>query len=116
MSERVVSGRVIFPPEAQSVEAAAVRVQVLDVSLADAPSSVAGEVVLHHVSIPPGGSSLEFSVPVEPQEAASYTVWVHVDVQGDGQLRPGDLVSTGSHPVLTRGQPERVDGPVRLIP
>lgn len=40
---------------------------------------------------------------------------VHVDVSGSGEIEQGDLVSTQSHPVLTRGHADRAAVPVRTV-
>jgi hypothetical protein len=42
-------------------------------------------------------------------------VRVHVDVSGSGEVEKGDLISTQSHPVLTRGHADQAAVPVRKV-
>lgn len=102
---RRVSGEILLPAGVVPERARAVIVQVEDVSRADAPSVVVGEIRRANSSLR-AGASLPFEVDV-PEEAIdeqhSYSVRVHVDVSGSGEVEPGDLISTQSYPVLTRG-------------
>jgi putative lipoprotein len=105
MESRSVRGEIVLPASELPTKAADVVVQVEDVSRADAPSTVVGEQRLHGVSLRPG-TSLPFTVDVPANlidERGSYSLRVHVDVSGSGQVEVGDLVSTESYPVLTRG-------------
>jgi hypothetical protein len=80
-----------------------VRVEVRDTSLADAPSrTVASAEGRVHES--PSGTieTLELSVGELPTHA---TVWVLVDVDGDGRASRGDFVTVASHPVPRDPQP-----------
>jgi hypothetical protein len=43
-----------------------------------------------------------------PDDQASYTVRVHMDVDGDGRVSRGDYLRMESVPVLTHGYPNRV--------
>lgn len=109
--ERTVSGEVVWsdPP---SQRKATVRVLVEDVSFADASSIVIAQQVLRDVDLDPSGH-IPFSLSVpETDPRHDYVVRAHVDMTGDGEIAVGDLVSTQSHPVLTRGQGTRVVVPV----
>jgi putative lipoprotein len=115
--ERVVRGEVTLPAEAEPVEAAEVVIQVEDVSRADAPSVVVAEQRLHGVSLRPG-ETLPFAVEVpgdrvDPQ--SHYSVRIHVDVSGSGDVESGDFVSTQSYPVLTRGHGDEVRAEVQRV-
>ncbi|MFJ7154804.1 YbaY family lipoprotein [Streptomyces sp. NPDC101118] len=99
MSE-TVRGFVALPPDAPSVVAARVLVEVRDVSLADAPSTVVGAQVQTDVPLSPGGR-IAFGVEVAALDpAASYGLRVHVDLSGTGLLEPGDLINTEAVPVV----------------
>jgi hypothetical protein len=45
----------------------------------------------------------------------SYSVHVHVDVSGSGQVEIGDLITTQTYPVLTHGFPDRVEVTLRRV-
>jgi hypothetical protein len=86
------------------------------VSLADAPAVIVGRQVQEHVELPGGGAAIPFEVRAPPADpGASYSVRVHVDLDGDGEVSPGDYVSTTSYPVLTRGHPAEAVVEVRLV-
>jgi uncharacterized lipoprotein YbaY len=102
---RTVRGEVVVPPDAPPTEGAELVVQVEDVSRADAPSRVVAEHRVRGVQMR-GGVVMPFEVEVPADEidpAAHYSVRVHVDASGSGDVEKGDLVSTQSHPVLTHG-------------
>jgi uncharacterized lipoprotein YbaY len=106
-----VRGSLSLPDDAPD-SAVAVRVRVEDVTRADAGSVVVGERVFRDVSL----RGLEFEVPVaEVDPSARYVVRVHVDLAGTGVLSSGDLLTTQSVPVLTRGAPDTVTVPVSVL-
>jgi uncharacterized lipoprotein YbaY len=100
----VVSGivtyrqRIALPPQAQ------IQVQLVDVSLADAPATV-----LSTVTIEAAGRQVPFAfeLPYDPaqiEEPNSYAVQARITV--DGQLR---FISTMRYAVLTQGNPATVE-------
>jgi putative lipoprotein len=102
---RAVRGEILIPDDVEPTEAAFILVEIEDVSRADAPSIVVGEQRRERVGIRPG-AHVPFEVQVPDRlinESASYSVRVHIDVAGSGEVERGDMVSTQSHPVLTRG-------------
>lgn len=117
MKHRTVRGRIDLPGDSVPPRAAALVVQVEDVSRADAPSIVVGEKRDENVELEPGGC-LFFSVavPVDAiEERHLYTVRVHVDVTGSGDIHKGDLITMQSYPVLTRGNGDEVTVAVRPV-
>jgi hypothetical protein len=53
-----------------------------------------------------GGAVLPFVVEIPAElvdDHHNYSVRVHVDVSGSGEVNVGDLVSTQTYPVLTHG-------------
>src|SRR4051794_31297871 len=114
---RVVRGDIVVPEGDVPDEAAELIVQVEDVSRADAPSVVVGEQRLRGVRLPPGGA-LQFEVEVPADRVdprSSYSVRAHVDVSGSGEVEEGDLLSTQSYPVLTRGHGDAAQVRVQRI-
>lgn len=107
---RGVTGRVVFGPESGAFSRAVVRVRLEDVSRADAAARVVAEQVIRDVSHKPGADEVvAFGLDGEwPDDRCDYVVRVHVDLNGDGQVKRGDYVSVESHPVLTRGHPREV--------
>lgn len=115
---RIVTGEILFPTASALPEvAASVVVRIEDVSRADVPSVLIAEKRLSGVLLARGEVlPFELEVPenaVDPRH--SYSVSVHVDIAGSGEVERGDLVSTQSHPVLTRGAGLRVRVPVRRV-
>ena len=113
---RRVRGEVVLPAGDPGERAARLVVQVEDVSRMDAPSVVVGEQQIEDV--PLDGSSVAFEIPVPAglvDERASYSVRVHVDMSGSGEVQRGDLITTQSYPVLTHAAPETARIEVRRI-
>jgi putative lipoprotein len=115
-SLQIVTGEVVMPSVALP-EAANLIVQVEEVSRADAPSLVVAEQRQNRVQLRPG-AALPFviEVPIEMlDERNSYSVRAHVDVSGSGEVEVGDLISTRSYPVLTRGHGDRASVGVQVV-
>jgi putative lipoprotein len=103
---QTVRGEIILPSADLPSEPADLIVRVEDVSRADAPSVVIAEQRQSDISLR-GGAVLPFLVEVPAElvdEHHDYSVRVHVDVSGSGEVNVDDLVSTQSYPVLTRGR------------
>jgi len=117
MTTRTVRGEISLPRTSLPAEAALVIVQVEDVSRADAPSSVVGEQRREGVELHPG-DVIPFEVEVDAgalDEGARYSVRVHIDVAGSGEVDAGDLISTQSYPVLTGGYADEAEIEAHLI-
>jgi len=113
-SAYAVTGEIVFSGEAPE-RASAVYIRVEDVSYSDAPAKVFAEEVLRDVRIS-GREPLSFSLPVgDPSPTDEYSVSVHVDVDGDGKISPGDFISVQSYPVLTYGRSNQVTISVRRV-
>ena len=101
--DRRVRGRLVFGPDVSPFVDATLYVRIEDVGRADAPSRIVAEQVMHHVTWAPG-RSLEFNIQGALPAGSTYCqLRVHVDVDGDGAISPGDYVSTESHPVMQPG-------------
>ncbi len=113
---RTVRGEVVLPAGEPGERAVRLVVQIEDVSRMDAPSQVIAEQQIDDV--PLDGTSVEFEVPVPAgliDERASYSVRVHVDMSGSGEVERGDMITTQSYPVLTHAAPEPTRIEVRRI-
>ena len=103
-----VSVRITWPEDAHLPDNAHALVTVEDVSAVDAPSVVVGETVLEDLDT---GRPTVTEVEVGEVEAGSdLVVRVHVADRSrtDRHVEIGDLVTTESHPVLTRGHGDEV--------
>lgn len=103
-----VSVRITWPEGAHLPENAYALVTVEDVTKADAPSIVIGQTVLQDLD-----TSRPTDAEVEVDEVdAGCDVVVRVHVadrsRADRQVEVGDLLTTQSHPVLTRGHGDAV--------
>ena len=112
-----VIGTVLFPDDLAPGSPATIYARIEDVSRADAPAITLSSVTLEGVFLPPpAGAPITFAIPVEDYDPRMrYSVRVHVDRDGDGQVSVGDLVSTFNHPVLTGGAGTAVIVPVSVV-
>lgn len=112
-----ITGTVIFPGGTAAGPPATMTVRLEDVSRADAPASILASITLDDVPVPPAaGDHVTFTLPVESFDAhARYTVRVHIDRDGDGQVSKGDLITTSHVPVLTNGGGTEVQVPVEIV-
>ncbi|MFF7776108.1 YbaY family lipoprotein [Streptomyces tanashiensis] len=111
---RAITGFVSLPSDTPAGTAAALVVEVHDVSLADAPSRVVGAQVQTNVWLSPGGR-VPFHVNVpELDPSASYGLRVHIDRSGSGALESGDLINTQAIPVGSESA-EGLEAPVSLL-
>lgn len=115
--KRVVHGEILLPLEGVPERAATVVVQVEDVSRADAPSRVIAERRLDQVLLRAGEVlAFEIEVPAELiDERRSYSVAAHLGVSLTDHVEVGDLITTQSHPVLTRGYSDHARISVRRV-
>jgi uncharacterized lipoprotein YbaY len=100
----VVKGEVLLPAAGVREQTGDVHVYVEDISRADAPAIIAGEIEIKAAKLRPG-ATLPFTVevPGKLDDRRIYSVRAHIDVTGSGDVTKGDLVSTQTYPVLTRG-------------
>jgi hypothetical protein len=107
-----VRGNILFPTGFTSTSGAPATIEVLDTSYADAPS-----VAIGRVATTVTGSVTPFAVPITGVRSnRSYTVHVHVDVDGNGAISNGDYITMESFPVLTQGHPSVVAVTVQPVP
>ena len=103
-----VTVRIAWPAGARLPDEAHARVTVEDVTVLDAPAVVVGETVIDDLD-PDRPAQCEVEVD-EVDAGADLIVRVHVAdrSRADRQVEVGDLLSTESHPVLTRGHGDSV--------
>lgn len=100
-------------PEPPPIVTRTARIVVEDVSTADLRATRVSDRRITPAD-PEELRSVTIDVP-EPDLRASYSVRVHIDVDGSGAISAGDFVSTQSHPVLTRGHGTEVTVPVTRV-
>ena len=110
MGELLVCGEIVFDSPPGSLSGATIWIRLEDTSLADAPAEVVSERVLTDL---PARLAVDERIPFslcgpEPDPTASYSLNVHVDLQGQGKINPGDYINMASYPVLTFGYPDYV--------
>ena len=102
---RTIKGEVIFPPDAPSTKSGLVKIEVRDVSVADAPSTVVAERQIKNVPLKPNGR-IKFEIPVpELPENRTLSLRVHVSPDGSASVKSGDLLTTAHYPVPSTGTP-----------
>lgn len=117
MNKPLVYGEIIFDPTPADLSGAKVYIRLEDTSLADGPSRIVSEQVLTDV---PARATAKGSLPFtlcgeQPDSKTSYSVSVHIDMQGNGKISHGDYINTESYPVLTYGYPNRITMRVRRV-
>jgi uncharacterized lipoprotein YbaY len=101
----LLAGDIVFEGATPAIKNATVRIQLHDVSRADAPSRIVAEQVLRNISLLPGNANvISFALdwPLELNLRASYILRAHVDMDGSGKVAAGDFVTTQSYPVDPR--------------
>ena len=112
----VVTGNVIFPANLPPGPAAPITVTIQDVSRMDAPAVTLASTTIPVSAPPTPGQAVPFRIPVGAYDSRmTYSVRAHVDRDGDGRVSSGDLVSTTSNPVLTRGAGTVVSVPLTVV-
>ena len=105
-----VTGTVTYRERIALPPTAVIKVQLVDVSRADAPAIVLGEQVTQAAGrqVP-----FAFEIPFDPARIeASHTYAVQARIEQDGKLR---FISDRHYAVITRGAPSRVDMVLRSV-
>ncbi len=112
---RKIKGEVVLPADSPTKKAGLVIVEVRDVSVADAPSTVVAERHLKNVSLKPNGR-IKFEIPVpELSDKRTYSLRVHVSHDGSTVVKSGDLLTTAHYPVPAEGTPAPLDVATTVI-
>lgn len=100
---RTIRGSIILPPDAPRRTYGRLVIEARDVSEADAPSTVVARTRLDDVPVEPGGRiPFELEVP-EIDPGRSLSLRAHASPDGGDSVRPGDLLTTASHPITPSG-------------
>jgi uncharacterized lipoprotein YbaY len=92
-------GSVTIDADPSGLRDARVYVRLEDTSRADASSRIVAEQTLSGAALAQG-TPLRFELRgALPDRGSQWNLRVHVDVDGDGQVSPGDYISTESYPV-----------------
>jgi hypothetical protein len=112
---RTIKGRIVFPADAPVAKDQVAEIEVLDISLADAPSRVLARHVLWDVEVAPK-RTLAFTLEApESDPGAQLTLRAHVHPSREQRILAGDMLSTVACPVPPEGTPEPIDVPVQVI-
>jgi uncharacterized lipoprotein YbaY len=102
-----VVGAVVIPAGAPLFDSSTVRVKLLDVTMADAPSRVLAEVAIanqRRVTTAEQRVPFTLRVTIPPGWNGDLHVAAHVDLDGDAKVSHGDFISTMSYPVSPLGE------------
>ncbi|WP_440953657.1 YbaY family lipoprotein [Methanococcoides sp. FTZ1] len=115
--ENSVQGMIIFDEPVESFSNATIYLKVEDVSLQDVASVVMSEDTIEGVSMDADNIQPVPYMIYHPdlQERMTYSLSVHVDVDGDGSLSSGDYYSTWHNPVPTDPGMHELDVHVEMI-
>ncbi|MEL4305358.1 YbaY family lipoprotein [Methanococcoides sp. LMO-2] len=117
LGENGVHGMIIFDEPVESFSNATIYLEVEDVSLQDVASVVISEDTIDDVSMDADNIQLVEYMIYHPEldERMTYSLSVHVDVDGDGSLSSGDYYSTWHNPVPTDPGMHELDVHVEMI-
>ncbi len=117
--DRVLARGVLrLDPAAPPFQGARAIVRLRDTTYADAPARPLAEQVLEGIRHDRGAAEeLPFTLrgPSPPPEARDARVSAHVDVDGDGRISPGDLVSEQSYPAPLAGAANGQEPPLIAV-
>lgn len=112
---RTVTGKIVLPANAPTVSAGQILVEVRDISLADAPSTIVAQQRLSNISLKPNGQiRFEITVP-EVESNRTLSLRVHVNLDESGRVRSGDLLTTANYPIPSKGTPVPLEVPIVVI-
>lgn len=114
----VITGEVRFEPDASPFSDATVRVNLEDVSVADAGSRVIAQMVLPNISRrAPAMTPIRFTLrpPTALSQTRTYVVRAHVDLNGNNAIDEGDFITMQRFPVHVGPGPVHVAVTVRRV-
>ncbi|MBN1323469.1 MAG: hypothetical protein JW986_05645 [Methanotrichaceae archaeon] len=108
-SSQVVEGVIHLDREMQALRAT-IYLRIQDVSRIDAPSIVMAENVVRDLEIGGvHGHKIGFSMKFSPLKGRRYTMFVHIDVDGDGEISIGDYITVISYLITPSDSPVHLD-------
>lgn len=105
----------MLPENTPKTKQARVLIEVRDVSMADAPSTIVAHEYIDKVALGPDREiPFQLSVP-EVAPNRSLALRVHIDIARKGQVSAGDLLTTAHIPIAATGTQATLKVPVTLI-
>ncbi len=112
----LVRGTIVFEESVTLPAGTTAEVRVEEVSRADAAATVVARDVVRGLDAWSDQQIEPFSIHGEALDPRlRYTVRVHVDVDGDGEVSVGDYISAASHPIAWDHLPATISIVVRLV-
>jgi uncharacterized lipoprotein YbaY len=112
---REIAGVIILPPNTPCITAEHVLVEVRDVSLEDVLSTVVAEQRIENVDLAPS-RRIRFCLLVpEVDPNLTLSLRVHIDINGNDRVTPGDLLTTVHYPVVSGGETPPLEVLVSVI-
>ena len=118
-SSPLLRGKIIFENNVKSFAGATVYIRLEDVTMQDAPSKLILQQVINNVSYGSGADDIAghnhhqkklqfalFGDRIVVDARRLYTITVHIDVDNNGKINPGDFINMESYPVITHGYPK----------
>ena len=100
---RKISGDIVIPSDCPKISRSKILIEVRDVSRADVLSTLVAQTQLTGVNFRPN-DRIPFSLNVpEVSESQSLNLRIHISLAGDLVIKSGDLLTTRSYPVPSRG-------------
>jgi uncharacterized lipoprotein YbaY len=113
-----IAGELRFREPPPDLRNATVRVRLQDVSRADASAETVAEQTIEGPSIQPDGDGGTVQFALEAPELdvrRSYSLVAHVDLNGTGEIEPGDFLTMESVPVERSSERGHFEVPVRPV-
>ena len=112
---RRIKGEIIFPVDAGAGVASQITVELRDVSMQDAVSTVVASKTIDRVKIGPNlRMPFELSAPASAKNR-SLSMRVQVSMKANSQSATGDFLSTVATPVATDGDVHSISVPVSKL-
>ena len=99
-----VTGEVVFDNSAPPFSGATAHIVLEETTYADAAAVAVSRLDLPEVSFQSGREPLAFASPtVQLDLSKRYEIRVHIDLDADGRIGPGDQITTETYPVPVFG-------------
>lgn len=102
-AQNMLTGNISFEGQNISFSNATAYVTIKDASIADAASGVVAEQTIQGLSITQGtNSTFRYAVPTSKlEQGKEYSLSVHVDVDGNGNISQADYITTQHYPLVS---------------
>lgn len=104
-AQNMLRGTVSFEEQNISITNATAYVTIEDVSIADAPSAVVEEQTIPNISINKANNTFQYAIATgKLDEGKDYSLSVHIDIDGDGNVSQADYVTTQHYPLTSNSK------------